>query len=204
MSSRRSPPCPVLALPLPTPGSRNGLTTSVVVLFLSGLYSSPMFRQRPQRPQSGVLLGRLALALRFRVFLSASAVVCIPDVLAVELGLLQPFVDNIVDITPPHGCRRPRRDLGRVFGKHFPKVFGTFSAVNTVSLSMYPAAMASSGAWRTKGIIAGTGVRMTAALPSRHRWASRGSEQRLYAASSMTRDRVRLCGDSPWSVKLVP
>jgi hypothetical protein len=98
-----------------------------------------------------------------------------------------------VYVAAPHGCCRPRRDLGRILGQHLSKVFGALSAANVVSLRLTLAARRLRGAWRTKGIVSEIGVRMTGALPSRRWRASLGSVQRLYAALSMPRDRVQLC-----------
>lgn len=94
-----------------------------------------------------------------------TAIVCIAYVLTVELGLLQPFVDNVVHVAAPHGCRCPRRDLGRVFGQYLSKMLCAFSTTSRISLCtrdsrcepLYPER-------HTKGRGAGTGGRMTAVL----------------------------------------
>jgi hypothetical protein len=57
------------------------------------------------------------------------------------------------------------------------------------------------GVSRTKGIVAGTSVRMIAGLLFRHLWASRGSDQMLCAAPSKRRALVRPCEKRAWSAK---
>jgi len=58
-------------------------------------------------PGCGGLCRCPSLILVRSFVVAAAAVVSIPDVLAIELGFMQPLVDNVVDHAAPHGSRRP-------------------------------------------------------------------------------------------------
>jgi hypothetical protein len=74
---------------------------------------------------------RSVFARTLRFVVPAPAVVCISDVFAVEFGLVQPLVDDIMYKTTPHGCSCSRRYLRRVLGKHVSEMLGALSATHS-------------------------------------------------------------------------
>ena len=68
-----------------------------------------------------------SLAGSFLLVLSTATIIELAEVLALEFGLLEPFVHHVVHEAAPHGRSRSRRYLRRVFGEDLAKVVGAFS-----------------------------------------------------------------------------
>jgi hypothetical protein len=64
---------------------------------------------------------------------AAAAVVRLDALFAIELGLLEPLVDNVMYKAPPHGRRLARRHLRGVLVEHLSKVGGALAAAGWVS-----------------------------------------------------------------------
>lgn len=162
----------------------------------STLYLACSMTPQPRCAAPRASLRRLCLPILVRFLLPTPAIVRIAYLLAVELGLMEPLVHDVVDVAAPAGRCFPRRHLGRVLGQHLRKVFGALSAAIAVSLRTYKclsAAPAAGGAWRTMDRAAGTGGRMTSEPPSRRPSAPLGSERKSYVVVSTPRDPVRPC-----------